>query len=247
MRKDLYREMYELEDKYWWHIAKRDLVRMLIQNSGIDMAKSIYMDIGCGTGRLMEEMQKGFGWKKVTGVDGSGEALRFCKKRGLVNVSKGDFEEKLPAKSASVDVATCLDVIEHIENEKVIMSEIFRVLKPGGILVVTVPAYQFMWTYWDDMLFHKRRYTKNDMAGKLAKVGFKIEKSTYAFSFLFPPAVLVRIAKSLIVSLRSRSDFAPLPSFVEATFKTLSKWERGLIGKMNIPFGLSVVCVARKK
>lgn len=246
MREDLFEEMYQLEEKYWWHVAKRRLVQGLLKARLSDYKNKVYLDVGCGTGKMLEEMSKWRDWKKTIGLDGSDEALRFCKKRQIAETKKADFEKKLPLDENSVDVITSLDVVEHINGDEKLLKEFWRVVKPNGYVVVTVPAYEWLWTYWDDILGHKRRYELIQLKKKVEKSGLEVEKISYFYGFLLPIAVFFRMLKSLM-NKKSASDFITLPDALNNFLLKIIGIENTLIQKVNLPFGLSLVCIARKK
>ena len=153
MKKYLYEDLYSLEDKHWWHISKRRIVRNLIKKyNHLDNPR--ILDIGCGTGKNMEELQS---LGPVFGLDSSIEALKYCKKRGLNNLIEGTAE-KTSLKSSFFDVVTLLDVLEHTDDNKT-LKEMNRIIKKDGIIIITVPAFGWLWSTWDEVLHHKRRYT----------------------------------------------------------------------------------------
>lgn len=241
MQKKLITQMYRQERYYWWHRAKRTLVHRMISRF-FPSKKLQSMDIGCGTGLLLEELARyGSSW----GVDISAQSLSFCKKRGLKNLKQGELGNKqLPFKSNTFDVITALDVIEHIDDDVGALREIRRMLNKNGILIVTVPAYQFLFSYWDRMLGHKRRYTKHMLIDHAKTAGFTLQTASYFHSYLIPITIVVRIIKTITRS--KSSDFVELPKPINALFFSLSQIEQSLLSTMSIPFGLSVVGVFRK-
>ncbi len=247
MRKDLFEEMYQLEESYWWHVAKRHLVKTLAEEKMNSFKGKIYADIGCGTGMMLSEMKRWKRWKKVVGLDGSKEALKFCRQRGITEVKASDFESKLNLKDKSVDLITCLDVVEHVAKDKQLLGEFERVLKPKGVVVVTVPAYRWMWTYWDDILGHKRRYTREEMVKKMEQAGLVVEKASYFYSYLLPVAVFFRLLKTIVPRYKGASDFISLPQSINQILIRLAKWETKVAQKFDLPMGLSLVCVASKR
>jgi len=236
-------EMYNQESYYWWHKAKRNIVQQLIKNKIGTKDITDILDIGCGTGKLMEELSR---YGNVYGIDTSGKALNYCKKRGLVNVYKCELgKQKLPFKSDKFSIVTCLDVIEHIEDENDVLLEINRVLKPGGHLVITVPAYQFLFSYWDQLLHHKRRYTTRNLKHQTDKVDLSTIKLSYFNSFLLPPAVVFRTVKS--ATKKKTSDFVNLPVLLNNILYSVSTLEAKLVLLKSIPFGLSIIGMFQKK
>ena len=156
----LYYDLKKQEDTHFWHIAKRKLVSDLIKKSGLKNPK--ILDIGCGTGKTLEDFNK---LGKGFGIDISKEAIRFCKSRGLKRI-KLCSGSKTSFKNSQFQIVTLLDVLEHVK-EKSILKEIKRILSHDGLLIVSVPAYQWLWSQWDKIAHHKRRYTKNTLKNNL--------------------------------------------------------------------------------
>lgn len=246
MRKDLYQELYDLEDFYWWHIGKRLIVSYQINELRVNGLKGLKIsDVGCGAGRWMEELEKIFPKNEVWGVDKEPEAISFCKKRGLKNLKIG-LAEKLPFSDTHLDLLTCLDLLEHVSDDEKAISEFYRVLKQGGLLILSVPSYQKLFSYWDKMLDHKRRYSIGQIKNLLENQKFKVIKLTYTNFFVFLPSLLIRFLKSGQRRARQISDFMPVPNFFNFFLIFLYKIEAILLRRMDLPFGLSILVIARK-
>lgn len=242
MRSDLYEEMYRLEKDYWWHVSKRETVCYLLERY-LSERGGIILDVGCGTGRILEELSS-FG--TATGVDSSPEALSFCKRRGLTRIEIGEAD-KLPFPDGSVSALTALDLLEHSIDDQKVAREFYRVLGKNGLIIITVPAYQWLWSYWDKELGHQRRYSKKTLSNVIREAGFVIEKISYLNMFILLPIILVRFIKSSFgASVRWKSDFIPVPHFVNWVLVRLHRAERCVLKWSGLPFGLSVVVVARK-
>lgn len=239
MQKYLYEDLYLQEEIHWWHRSKRELVCQILK--GNISKKSNILDIGCGTGKNIESFSR-FG--KIWGVDSSIDAIKFCKKRGLKNVKKGSIE-KIPFRSKSLDAVTALDVLEHVEDSKA-LKEIHRVLKDYGVLIITVPAFPHLWSRWDEVLHHKRRYTRNSLQRVLNQNGFEVSKISYLYSFLYIPAFLIRKIKELFYKKHYPSDFKLSSNIINLSLYNLSSLERFFAVKINIPFGTSLIAVAKK-
>ncbi len=240
MKSYLYKDLYDLEEKHWWHIAKRKSVVTLIKK--YSKGKLKILDIGCGTGRNLEELSKiGESW----GLDSSDEALEFCKKRGLKNLVKSGAE-KTKFKDSNFTLISMLDVLEHTDDNKT-LTEAYRILKSGGFVIITVPAYQFLWSKWDEVLHHKRRYTKSNLTQLLETNRFKIVSISYLYSFLVIPALLIRFVKSFIYRGNNyQSDFKLSSPPINKALELASDMERSIMLKVPIPFGTSIICVAKK-
>lgn len=236
----LYQDLYELEEKHWWHKAKRELCKKIVAKY---FKGGKIVDIGCGTGKNVEAFSK-FG--EIWGIDNSDEALKYCRDyRKLKNVKKGEAE-KTGLRTSSFDLVTLLDVLEHTDDTKT-LKEIHRILKKDGLLLITVPAYQWIWSQWDVVLHHRRRYTKSKLEDLLKKNGFEIVYGSYFQSFLVLPVYIVRKLKSLIKSKDYGSDFRIGNSFINKSLLGLSKFERDVVLKHGVPFGLSIVVLSKKK
>lgn len=240
MKKYLYEDLYQLEDKHWWHISKRRAVHKLIEKYNTKEKPKI-LDIGCGTGKNMEELQN---LGSIYGLDSSSEALRFCKKRGLNNLILGSAE-KTSLKNNSFDIITILDVLEHTEDNKT-LKEMHRILKKDGLIIITVPAFSWLWSKWDKVLHHKRRYTTAKLRGILTANEFSPVKITYLYSFLVFPALIIRKVKEKITKEFYPSDFKLSNPLLNLLLNNLSRLEFLFTEKFSIPFGTSILIVAKK-
>jgi len=241
MEKYLYDDLYEVEDKHWWHVAKRNSSIAFVNKYLKKSAKRI-LDLGCGTGKMMESLEK-FG--RVWGVDISSSAVSYCKQRGLKNVFVGS-SYNLPFNSDYFDLVTIFDVLEHTDEEKT-LAEVRKVLKSDGTLVLTVPAFSWLWSQWDVVLHHRKRYDKKSLTNVLENNGFKILHCTYMFSFLILPIVFVRAFKSLFFKTNYGSDFRVSVGILNSFFIWMSALERFFVIRFSVPFGSTLICVARKK
>jgi ubiquinone/menaquinone biosynthesis C-methylase UbiE len=238
MRKDLITQLYEQEKFYWWHRGKRSIVRKNLQTYRRGKKITI-LDIGCGTGMLLKELPSDdFVW----GLDSSDQALDFCRKRGFSRLKKGMLGKKLPFRNKEIDVILMLDVLEHVGNEQKALEEIARILKPGGLVIITVPAYQSIYSYWDKMLGHYRRYNSGTLNKLFITNNFQKLKLSYFYSFLLPTAIIFRFIKHLFGKNFS-SDFVKLPLVIHELLFRLCQFETALISKFPLPFGLSIIGV----
>jgi ubiquinone/menaquinone biosynthesis C-methylase UbiE len=236
----LYQDLYNLEERHWWHLAKRRNVIALIKKY-VNTKTLKIADIGCGTGKNVEVLNK-FG--TTFGIDNSSQAIKFCKQRGIENVKLGTSEESHLSKG-SIDLITMLDVLEHVEEDPS-LTEAYRILSDKGYIIITVPAFSWLWSKWDEVLHHRKRYTKNALLKVLKKHHFKILKSSYMFSFLVFPSIIVRFIKGKIFKDYYPSDFTLLPPLFNTIFNLVSVIELKILLKWSIPFGTSVICIAQK-
>lgn len=241
MRRDLYKDLYDLEEKHWWHISKRKTCVELIKKYKKRAGNRI-LDIGCGSGKNLEQFSI-FG--SLYGIDISKEAIKFCKKRGLVNAKLGNSYHT-GFKSSFFDIVTLLDVLEHTDDKRTLY-EIKRILRQNGLLIITVPAFDFLWSRWDEVLHHKRRYTQESLRRILVHEGFEIIKISYVYSFLVLPAVVIRAIKSILFKENYPSDFKLSTNYINKLMLLISSIERRFMNNIDIPFGTSLVCICVKK
>lgn len=240
MKKYLYEDLYLLEDKHWWHVSKRRIINKLIEKYNAIKNPKI-LDIGCGTGKNIEELQK---LGLVYGLDNSNEALRFCRKRGLKNLILGTAE-KTSLKNNFFDIITLLDVLEHTDDNKT-LKETYRILKEDGLIIITVPAFNWLWSKWDVVLHHRRRYTTKSLIAILQKNNFHIKKISYMYSFLVLPALIIRMIKSLPFKAPYSSDFQLSSSPINLIMNEITNFESFFVRFLSVPIGTSIVAVAQK-
>lgn len=252
MRKDLIADLFKKEETYWWNVAKREMVFRLLNSSGFrnDLRdNAMAADIGCGAGFTAKVFD---GQYRMVGADMSLDALQFCQGRGLKRLCQIDTDRfSLPFKSESFHFVLALDVIEHIEDDAHALRECRRILQNEGKLIVTVPAFMALWSPWDEALGHRRRYTAKELAETAKKAGLRIDRLSYMFFFVFPPAVIVRYLKRTLQKDPSHysSDFIPIPRLANQLLIQVGRIEQWILTKLqwNLPIGLSVISVMTKK
>ncbi len=245
MRREQLEEMRELEDEYWWFVGRRRMVRDLVRRhmSGRDSLR--ILDAGCGTGGTLAALE---GVGELWGCDIAAEALDMCRTRGFEDLVQGSVEA-LDFDDASFDVVISCDVLEHVEDDAAAMAELARVLRPGGICVLTLPAYRWLWSEHDEVLGHLRRYVGGEVRTLVKGAGLVVEKLTGAVTFALPMIVLYRVLTRL--SRRkpegeARTSLVQLPGFINRTLIWLVDLENLLTRRLRLPWGASVVAVARK-
>jgi SAM-dependent methyltransferase len=237
--------MFALEDKHWWFVARRNLVTDALKASlGAKSAqKPQVLDVGCGTGGTMDRLRE---WSCVTGLDLEPYALEFCASRGHEDLILGSATE-MPFESNHFDAAVALDVLEHIPDHAAAAKDILRVLKPGGTLVVTVPAYQSLWSGHDVALHHQRRYRAEEMGKLLTDTGFDVVHLTYTVSLLFPAVWCVRRAQNILKkNAPPKADAVVTPEPLNSILLSLLNAEGKFSLKGRLPFGLTVFAIATK-
>lgn len=241
MHTDCYHKMYETEEGHWWFKGKTAIAKALIRRY-FGNGKKI-LDVGCGTGFFSKSLAlSGY---EVTSVDGSELALEYCKKRGLKNLILSDAC-KLPFPDNSFDAVVALDILEHIKDDGVAVKEWTRVLKPGGIMLIFVPALQLLWSPQDIKLEHYRRYDK-DALGKALR-GMRIEKLSYFNTLLFLPVFLFRIVTNISPSLlKNRDELDITGPKINYLLEKIFSFESRYLVNSNFPIGVSLLAVSRKE
>ncbi len=240
MMKNEYAEMAKMEEVYWWHRGRIKIVQKQLDINTSSTDNDI-LNIGCGTGGTVGLLSR---YGEVYNVDVSEEAINFCKQKGLRNV-RGYNGKRLPYKDKRFDLVIALDVLEHIELDYEALVEWLRVLKPGGKLVMTVPAYQWLWSEHDERLHHQRRYTASQVHMLVSRSGYVMKKRSYAIVFSFPLIVLHRLLSS-ITGRKRESSYVMLPGAINTLFTWLLYLEAWMLRYLNFPFGTSIVVVAEK-
>jgi SAM-dependent methyltransferase len=246
MQQHTYAIMNRVEDSHWWYVGRRAILESflegIIQDSRfkIQDSKIKILDVGCGTGGNLEMLEK-FG--VAEGVDVSDDALEFCKSKGL-KVHKG-LAESLPFADESFDIATALDVVEHLDDDIAGLKEMHRVLKRGGKTLIFVPAFMWLWGVQDDVSNHRIRYTKKQIVERLEKAGFTIERATYANITFFAPILGGRTLMKL-TGIKPESENNVNVSALNGVFGKLFGAEKFWLKNFNFPFGVSIVIVAEK-
>ncbi len=232
--------MFELEDRYWWFVGRRRLALKLLR-SHVSKSNPDVLDLGCGTGVVLRELAA---WAKPVGLDMSDLALDFCQKRSLSRLIQGDGA-KLPVRDESVDAIIGLDIFEHIEDDNAAFAEAYRVLRPGGILVLSVPAFKSLWGPHDVALMHFRRYRKSEVKQGLERAGFRVRRTSYSVFFLFPIVVVWRLFEKR-KSGPAKASLVTVPNWINSTLISLQNLEARMVSTMDLPWGSSVIAVAER-
>ncbi len=242
----LYHQFAAIERDHWWFRARREIVASVLRTSLTPSQERRVLDIGCGTGGMLEMLTE-FG--NVCGVDMSPEALEYCRARlgERVELRLGGLPDNLPA-AVECDVVTAFDVIEHLDDDIAALKSVYRVLPPGGVFVCTVPAFQFLWGPHDDLNQHRRRYTSGSLERRLKAAGFRIEKLTYFNSWLFPVVAGVRLARRAFggAGRPPRSDFFMPPRWVNQALTYLFTSEAQVLKLTSLPIGVSLIAVCHR-
>jgi SAM-dependent methyltransferase len=240
LRQDAYREHYEVEDRHWWFRGRWAVVEALLSRTELPAGPRI-LDAGCGTGGNLERYSR---MGEATGVDPSQDAVRFCRERGFDSVRQAGLES-LPFPDDSFDLVAATDVVEHIAAERQALEELRRVAAPNGAMLLTVPAYMWMWSEEDENLHHKRRYTRARLRRAVERAGWTPRIATYFNSLLLPP---IAVARRLPRRSDGReSDLERTPPQLDGPLSLPMRFEARLIrAGASLPAGVSVGIVCRK-
>lgn len=245
MDTETYDKIHAAEDSLWFYLGRRAIVARLIEQFGASTARR-YLDVGCGGGGAMQVL--GARAALSVGMDVAPPALRYSRERGLKRLFQGDVM-RLGLAAESFDLITALDVIEHCDDDGAALAEIRRVLAPGGVCCLTVPALMILWSNLDRVNRHCRRYTVGELRQKSVRAGFEVLKISYANTWLFPGILSARLLQRLVQSPEdgaSEFDFAMPSQTVNGLLRRIFTSEAGWLARADLPIGSSVVAVLRK-
>lgn len=242
MEKSEYARLAEYEQSYWWHQGRLEIIQTYMRRASRNRPSPAILNVGCGTGGTIKMLEK-FG--TVDNVDTSDDAIGFAQKLGYKNITKVD-DINLPFKDAVYDIVGAFDVLEHIEDHKSALSEWKRVLKDDGAIVVTVPAYQWLWSGHDVTMHHWRRYTMKSLTALAAEANLRPERKSYAIGFSLPLVAGFRLASKVLNRADSEASFVPVPGAINKLFTALLKAEAKLHDTVSLPAGSSLITILRK-
>jgi SAM-dependent methyltransferase len=237
--------MAEMEETYWWHVGRRHIIRRTLERYVGPSASMDIVDVGCGSGRNLELLDQ-FG--KAIGVECAGPGLDACRARGLGpdRVAEGPATA-LPFPDGSFDLACAFDVLEHLDDDAAGLAEMRRVLRPSGLVLLTVPAYRFLWSVHDEALGHRRRYVASELHSLLNRGGFSIIRRSYAISMALLPIIAFRIAQGLDPTSHEKgASYVEVPEWINNLLITAIKIESKLMKAIDLPAGASIIALARR-
>ncbi len=239
MRVEEYERMFRAEETLWWYVGMRAISLELLGAPRQPAPR--LLDAGCGTGSNLVHLKAR---SRPVGVDLSPEAVEFCKSRGVA-VTRASLLA-LPFGDDSFDEVTSFDVLYHqwVADDRAAIREMTRVLRPGGLLLLRVPALKALWGAHDEAVQSRHRYTRAEVVRLLAGAGLEVQRATYANFFLLP---LLGVRRTLDRAMaRKGSDVESLPAPVDRLFRALLLLEARLIRVIPLPLGASVFALARK-
>lgn len=240
-----YQRMFDLEDHHWWFQGRIDLMRRMVVLHCPRVPGRIprLLDIGCGTGLFVQEQSQD---KIAFGLDFSMEALEFTRTRHVSDLVCAD-SQMMPFESESFDIVTAFDLIEHVERDDTLIAEAYRVLRPGGVVLIAVPAHPFLQGGHDDALHHKRRYGWKQFDQLFDPSLWVRRRMTWTFASIYPIAVVVRSIRNLLPASDSpTADTNLTPAWLNRALLQWHRLENSWAATRDLPFGLSILTVREK-
>ncbi len=244
MSPEAYLDMAQTEATHWWFVGRRAVLTSVIERLALEPQARI-LEIGCGTGGNLP-MLAAFGQVHALEMDDTARTIAADKTGHRFDIRAGVCPNDIPFRDQKFDLICLFDVLEHIEQDNETLAAARDMLAENGRIVVTVPAYRWMWGPHDEFLHHKRRYTARELRAKLDRAQLRSDKLTYFNMFLFPIAALVRIKDRLLRSATSSGTATP-PGPINAAFRRILGLESQLLRNFDLPFGLSLLAVVRAR
>jgi SAM-dependent methyltransferase len=243
MELEAYRLMYELEERHWWYRGLHELVFDSIDRLAAHGDPLTVLDAGCGTGSLLRGLGR-YGF--ACGVDCSPVALTYCRGRGLTRLAQASVAS-LPFRDAVFDIIVSTDVLYHtgVTDDLGALREFHRVLKPGGLVILHVPAFEFLRRAHDRQVHSRHRYRRRELASKLLESRLRVAKITYRNAALLPAMLLIKTRQDPDGDA-AQNDLKAVSRPLNTMLLGYLKMENRLLRHLDLPFGTSVFCVAQK-
>jgi SAM-dependent methyltransferase len=243
MDQALMKATLEVDEHHWWYRGRRRIIRAELDRLPLPAGARV-LDAGCGSGRTLQELKR---YGHVFGIELNAEAAELARSREQGEVLIGRLEE-LPWDGATFDLITCLDVIEHTPDDRVTLRELLRVTKPGGHMLVTVPAYPALWSLHDEANHHYRRYVRGTLRAAAGAAGWQVSRVSSFNSLLLAPAGAVRLVQRRLGAHHGyTNDLALGPAWLNNALELpLTLEARWLARGRTLPAGLSLLALLRR-
>jgi len=238
-----YKSLSDLETSYWWHVTRLNITEKVIRNHFSSPSDLNVIDYGCGTGGFLFELNNRLGFKSFLGVDASEQAILYARRYGdyYAHVEPGDFSV-----FQNMDLVLLMDVLEHIDEDAVLLAKIMGSLKKDACIVISVPAHPFLFSSWDMSLNHYRRYTKKGVLKLVRHSGGNILYMNYYLSYLVLPIYFIRVFRKKYYD-SNNCEFPPVNPALNKFFLLLNRFEMFLDSFVPLPMGSSLMAVIAKK
>jgi SAM-dependent methyltransferase len=240
MESQMYQEMMEVEDKHWWFVARRSIIEQVIKKLNLPANAEIF-EAGCGTGGNLAMLSH---HGKVYGMELDETAQNFANDLKIGEIQPGFLPNNIPFPEQKFDLIVLLDVLEHLEEDTASLQALSAKLKPSGWLLITVPAYPWLWSKHDELLHHQRRYLLNNLRQIVGSADYNINFASYFNSVLFPVIAVALLLQKLFNKGGNEQNIPP--KLINQILTFLFGIERYLIGRLSIPFGVSILLLAQK-
>ena len=240
MDRIVYDRMAAHDSTHWWYRARRDILADYLTRYGGLPQDARILEIGCGTGHNLPMLAR-FGRVEAIEIDPAARAI--ASERLGRPVGDAPLPELPGVERGAFDLVAVLDVVEHIADDVAALAAMRTLLKPGGAILIAVPAHQWMWSAHDVVNHHHRRYSKNTLRAAIERAGLRAEKMSWFNSLLFPLAAAARVAGK--ITGREDSDDSPPAKPLNALFEAVFRLERRLVGRVPMTPGVSIVTLAR--
>jgi len=242
--------LYDFDAKYqkenWWHISRIKIIETVIKKHIKNLGQETeILDIGSGTGGNFKLLSRFT--KNIIGMECNSYARELSQQKYDFQVTDGNLPDNIPFSDESFDLITLFDVLEHVDDDINSLKNILSKIKMGGHILITVPAYQFLWSGHDEINDHKRRYTLNELLAKMKKAGITIKYGSYFNTWLFPLIFAVRFIKSKISVLKDKEDTFLPPKPINSLLKLIMSSESLIIQNGSCPFGVSIIALGYKE
>ncbi len=242
MEQQIYAQMAAIQGEHWWFVARRRILAAVLQRYVRLPDGARLLEAGCGMGGNLA-MLAGFG--QVSAFEPDAGARRIVGRESGLQIREGRLPDEVPFDAETFDLVAALDVLEHVEEDSASLATLRNKLRPGGWLVITVPAFAFLWSAHDEIHHHKRRYRKAELMRLVTGAGFCPVKVTYFNTLLFPVIALVRLVKGLLRIDKADGEAMP-GNLVNRLLTALFASERHLLGRVWLPAGVSILMIARR-
>ncbi|MCG8358503.1 MAG: class I SAM-dependent methyltransferase [Kiloniellales bacterium] len=242
MERQVYERMAAIEDRHWWFVARRRILDEVLSRLVTLPDKPRILEAGCGTGGNLGLLGR---HGRVSAFEPDETARRLAAAKGEHEILGGSLPDGIPYPARSFDLVAALDILEHVEDDRGSLHRLYERLRPGGWLMLTVPAFPFLWSRHDELHHHRRRYRRQELLDKLQEANFEAAYVTHFNVLLFPLIAAVRLVNGLLGARGSDDERVPAAP-INALLTALFAGERHWIGRLSCFFGVSLLVLARR-